>query len=233
VKLTGRQRQFLDTLLDLHKERQQPLHYSTVAESLGVRPMTAYDMLRLLEGHGLVASEYVVPKQGDRGRSNIVFAPTEMAIQEMEGPWNTALDLSEWKEFKAYILRALRDGQSTNYTELLDELATEITKVKSPMLYVTQMVTAVLLILYQLTEGARTGSISKHLQSLGLPGELWLHALAGLTLGLSLIERVNRRVASILLSGSKKYQEQLSHLNAENRARLSEFAQEAIEIMEA
>lgn len=49
MKLTGRQREFLGKFLDLYQEARQPLHYPVVAERLGVSPMTAYDMFRLLE----------------------------------------------------------------------------------------------------------------------------------------------------------------------------------------
>ena len=60
MELTGRQHAFLSRLIDLYRAAQHALHYSTVAEHLGVSPMTAYDMLRLLDrAGGLCVSEYV------------------------------------------------------------------------------------------------------------------------------------------------------------------------------
>ena len=56
MKLTGRQRQFVAKFIDLYQQANRPLHYVTVAQQLDVSPMTAYDMLRLLEEKGLVAS---------------------------------------------------------------------------------------------------------------------------------------------------------------------------------
>jgi len=64
MKLTGRQKVFLSKFLDLYGEAEGPLHYTTVAERLGVSKITAYDMLRILEEKGLVASEYVLPVKG-------------------------------------------------------------------------------------------------------------------------------------------------------------------------
>jgi hypothetical protein len=40
MKLTGRQRAFLGDFLDLYREAQDALHYTTVAERLGVGRIT-------------------------------------------------------------------------------------------------------------------------------------------------------------------------------------------------
>ncbi|HID63423.1 MAG TPA: Lrp/AsnC family transcriptional regulator, partial [Anaerolineae bacterium] len=36
MKLTGRQKMFLSRFLDLYREAEEPLHYTVVAERLGV-----------------------------------------------------------------------------------------------------------------------------------------------------------------------------------------------------
>ena len=48
-KLTRRQRQFLNKFLDLYDQDREPLHYTALAEHLGVNKISAYEMLRLLE----------------------------------------------------------------------------------------------------------------------------------------------------------------------------------------
>jgi len=133
----------------------------------------------------------------------------------------------EWEEVKERILQALREGRGTDYQDLLEEILLRIPERKSPMLYVAEMITAVLLHLHQLKEEARGSSLLESLRALGLPGEL-----AGLTLGLSFVERANRRIASLLLSYSRKYQEYLARLSAESKRRLSDFAQEVMKIVE-
>lgn len=88
-------------MLDLYYASQQPLHYSVLAERLGVSPFTAYDMLRLLEEKGFAHSDYRLA--GDKsgpGRSEIVFLPTEKAHrlmadfagEEHNEPWNKLRD---------------------------------------------------------------------------------------------------------------------------------------------
>jgi len=231
MKLTGRQRDFLNQFLDLYREGERPLHYSTVAEHLGVSPMTAYDMLRLLEERGLVTSEYVLPEGRGRGRSNVVFSPTPRAAQIMAELAGEAWDREEWAAVKAHILQALREGKGTDYQDLLEEILLRLPEQKSPMLYATEMITAVLLSLHQLKE-AKAGDLSERLEALGLPGEVGLQALAGLTMGLTFAERANRRITSLLLLYSRKYQDHLTRLSGENKRRLSEFTQEVMRIIE-
>ncbi len=80
VKLTRRQEAFILNMLDLYYASQQPLHYSDLAERLGVSRFTAYDMLRLLEEKGYARSDYrLADDKSGPGRSEIVFLPTEKA----------------------------------------------------------------------------------------------------------------------------------------------------------
>ncbi len=48
MKLTPRQQTFLDKLFELYRELQGPVHYSIVADKLGVNKFSAYDMLKVL-----------------------------------------------------------------------------------------------------------------------------------------------------------------------------------------
>jgi len=232
VSLTGRQREFLAKLVDLYRQANKPLHYSLVAERLGVSPMTAYDMLRLLQERGLVASQYVLP-EGGAGRSMIAFSPTAKAADMTTRAADQDWDRDEWQTLKAQILRRLRRGSATNRFALLDELLLRLPDRRAPMLFVTEMITAILLTLYQLAESqTKDGGLVERMRALGLPKGLGLNALAGLTVGLSLVERANRRVTSFLLSNSQKYQDYLEKLSAENRARLSDFVRDIVRIME-
>jgi DNA-binding PadR family transcriptional regulator len=231
MKLTGRQKDFLYKLLDLHREADRPLHYAMLAESLGVSKPTAYDMLRVLEERGLVASEYVLPEGGGPGRSSIVFRPTEKAARAMAQQARELWDKKEWELTKGSILQALRESKGPDYQNLLDEILRRIPERKSPMLYVTEMITAAILNLNQLKEEAEASGLFKNLRSLGFPNELGLNALAGLNLGLTMVEKANRRVTTLLLSYTQKYQDHLARLSAENKKRLSDFAQEVMKIV--
>jgi energy-coupling factor transport system substrate-specific component len=231
MKLTGRQREFLRRFFDLYRGAKQPIHYAQLAEKVGVSKPTAYDMLRLLEERGLVASEYVLPKEGGPGRSSIVFYPTEKAANKMAQLAGRDWGKEEWEQAKGHILQALREVKDADYQNFLDEILLRIPERKSPMLYVAEMITAAMLSLNQLKEEVEARGLFENLRTLGFPGELGLNALAGLTLGLTLVEKANRRVTTLLLSYTQKYQDNLARLSAENKKRLSDFAQEVMKIM--
>jgi DNA-binding PadR family transcriptional regulator len=96
VKLTRRQAEFVERLIALNRDLERPIHYSVLAEDLGVSPFTAYDMLRLLEEKGLVTSVYQLPEdRGGPGRAERVFYATDkgkahrqrvLALAEGAGP---------------------------------------------------------------------------------------------------------------------------------------------------
>jgi hypothetical protein len=85
MKLTRRQEEFITNLIDLSDEFDGPIHYSVLAERLGVSPFTAYDMLCLLEEKGMVTSEYKLPdgKPGP-GRAERLFYPSLRSEERME-----------------------------------------------------------------------------------------------------------------------------------------------------
>jgi len=229
MKLTGRQRIFLEQFLDVYRESAQPLHYSVVAERLGVSAITAYDMLRLLEERGLVVSEYVVPGKGaGPGRSTIVFYPVDKATALLTELAGEDWDREEWEIVKWRILEAMRNGKGNNYEELLSELLNRIPERKSPLIFSAEMITAVILNLLLVKEDLTQRGLREALASLGLPGEVGLSALAGLTFGLSLVERANRRFVSTLLSYTRRYQEAINGLDAAKKSALSDFVQEMV-----
>src|SRR5919204_6366231 len=98
MRLTRRQQDFLRKLLDLYHETQRPIHYSQVAEALGVNRFSAYDMLKLLEQKGYVRSEYVLgPAHSGPGRSSIAFLPTAKARAAVRLFGGRAAKDAEWE----------------------------------------------------------------------------------------------------------------------------------------
>lgn len=108
MELTGRQEEFLRNLLDLYHEQQEPLHYSALAERLGVSRFTAYDMLRLLEEKGFAKSAYQLAEdKTGPGRSEVVYEPTEQAHWLM-ARLTGEVGGEDWEAVKEHILARLR-----------------------------------------------------------------------------------------------------------------------------
>lgn len=227
MKLSSRQQDFLSRLLDLHREARAPVRYADVARALDVSPVTAYEMLRLLEEKRLVRSETVRP-QGHRGRSVVVFSPTEKALALLAELTVDALDEREWEESKANILQALENGKGTDYQDLLDELLLRIPERKSPLLFAADMVTAIILVFYELRDTAAARRIFPRLRWLGPPGWAVLYSLAGFSLALSLVEKANRRATSLLLSYSRQFRQHLDNLTGGEKVRLSDFVYDVL-----
>jgi Mn-dependent DtxR family transcriptional regulator len=110
MKLTKRQETFIMNLLDLYREAQQPIHYTVLAERLGVSRFTAYDMLRVLEDKGFVSSEYRLPEESRSGRSERVFLPTAYAHRFMAALLNDETEYN-WASVKERILELLSSGE--------------------------------------------------------------------------------------------------------------------------
>jgi len=225
TKLTGRQRAFLSQFLDLYHEAGEQLHYADVAQQLGVGKVTAYDMLRLLEEHGLVQSEYILRGEGrGAGRSSIVFRPTTRA-HALIGELSENMDgVDEWEQIRARVLEFIQSDKS--YRTLLEELLHRVPEQESPMLYAAELVTAIILCLQELHAEAATFELTERMRSLGLPADAILNALAGVIVGLSFVEGINRRLVRELQASVQKFQEIIATLSSENKERLVSLADE-------
>jgi len=110
MKLTRRQEAFIRKLLDLYHEAESPIHYSALAEQIGVSKITAYDMLRTLEDKGYITSHYQLEdEKTGPGRSRVVFSPSELAhttMAQMAGP----LEAADWEKVMETIIDRLSPG---------------------------------------------------------------------------------------------------------------------------
>jgi DNA-binding PadR family transcriptional regulator len=110
MRLTHRQEDFIGKLIELYRELQGPIHYSSVANRLGVSEITAYDMLRLLEEKGLVSSQYeLANEKSGPGRSKILFLPTPRAHRIMEDLAGSDMDAG-WEAIRERVLTRIREG---------------------------------------------------------------------------------------------------------------------------
>jgi DNA-binding PadR family transcriptional regulator len=145
MKLTRRQEEIMNKMLDLYNEFQCPIHYSTLADRLGVSPFTAYDMLCLLEEKGFVSSEYqLAPDKTGPGRTVRVFQPTKLAqnlVQSLADETGGA----DWEEVKQHLLDKSRKGEIWE-SEFANELLARIpSERKSQVQYCVEIMTIVAL----------------------------------------------------------------------------------------
>ena len=144
TELTLRQKAFLTKFLDVYQEKQEPVHYSVVAQRLGLNNSTAYDMLRLLQKKGMVSSHYATPKAtAGPGRSNILFSPTVRAMESQ--PTDEGLGHERWEDFKARVLASLSRETVEDYQAVLNELLAKIAELRSSLEQYAEFTTTLLL----------------------------------------------------------------------------------------
>src|SRR4051812_19689025 len=96
MSLTKRRREFLDQIYRQYQTTKLPVHYSEVAEAIGVSKWTAYDVLKTLENQGLLKRTYST-NENETGRSLVVFSPTKLADEVFQKERRQILNTSEWE----------------------------------------------------------------------------------------------------------------------------------------
>ena len=231
-ELTRRQKQFLSQFLDIYQEMDEPIHYVDLAKRLDIGKITAYEMLRLLEKRGLVEAEYhLSPGNRSPGRSEVFFRPTKESIRLFKRLSDNTADNEEWEIVKQRILKELQDGKAGGYETLLDDLLVRIPEQHSPLIFMTEMVTTIILALTPIKKSVKDKGLLDRLSRIGLPGEVGLIALAGFGAALFLVEDANLKLSTFLMEQSGKYQEMLAQLSEEKKIQLTDFTHNVIKIV--
>jgi DNA-binding PadR family transcriptional regulator len=234
MKLTPRQQAFLDKLFDLYREFDGPVHYSVVAECLGVNKFSAYDMLKVLEEKGVAASTYVLDNDHTGpGRSMVVFYPTHKAAKFLTQLRQEVVSGDDWYQVKERLLRRLQETKEANYTETVREILARLPNVKTPLVYCTEMIGVLLLNLAQASQQVGKLIPYRTLTSLTAGGEVGLGTLAGFSLGSILSSQAQDPSAiDTVMSHTRKFQTYLSELSEESVNRLTSFLQDALKVFD-
>jgi hypothetical protein len=234
IKLTSRQQAFLDKLFDLYREFSGPVHYSVVAERLGVNKFSAYDMLKLLEEKGVAASSYVLGQNhSGPGRSMVVFYPTHKAARFLTQLRDEVLNAEEWRQTKDRLLQRLHETRECNYVEAIREILSRLPSAKAPLVYCSEMISALLLNLAYVKHKMGDFIPYPTLTSLTTGGEVGLGTLAGFSLGSALSSHgEDPSLVSKLVSHTREFQSYLGELSEESVGRLTSFLQDALKVFD-
>ena len=218
LKLTSRQQAFLDKLFELYREFKEPVHYSIVAENLGVNKFSAYDMLKVLEEKGVAASSYVLSSdQVGPGRSQVVFYPTHKAAQFLT-QLRDEVRTNDWVKVKERVLRRLEEARQTNPVEALKESLSNLPETKNTLNYCTEMISVLLLNVERL----RSNKLQPALEALSTSGQV------GLSLATTLTNEIDdTSLTEKLLTHTQRFQKQLAEMSDESILKLSAFFNDA------
>lgn len=226
MKLTPRQQTFLDNLFELYREFKGPVHYSMVADKLGVNKFSAYDMLKVLEEKGVAASDYVLnDDQVGPGRSQVVFYPTHKAAQFLTQLREEMRYNADWQRVTENLLQRLKESSGTSPADALREALSSLPDAKTPLNYCAGMISVLLLNIQRL----RNQNVTPILESINFKGDLGLAALAGLSLGSCLTnEADDKSLREKLLTHTQRFHTQLADMSEESINKLSSFLNDAM-----
>ncbi len=226
-KLTSRQRAFLTGLTDLYRNMQKPVHYSAIAQRLGLCSSTAYDMLKVLEQKGMVASQYDTPKKAaGPGRANILFVPTARTVAQFSLDSEQTDELGEWEKTRTDIMASLSQYKSSDRYKISRRLLRQSNKVPSPLASAARILAALLISLKNNRRSPEEkGWFNMLLKApVTSPG---MSSVAGLILGLSLADRK----AGKLLTGYQEYIQRyitaIQNMSNDNLLLLQQFTLDA------
>ena len=225
LKLTPRQQAFLDKLFELYREFKGPVHYSVVADKLGVNKFSAYDMLKVLEEKGVAASSYVLSdSQTGPGRSQVVFYPTNKAAEFLTQLRDEVRHSGDWQRVKQQILRRMAEARQANPVDALREALSNLPDTKTPLNYCAEMISVLLLNVERL----RNQHLLPALETLNAPGQLGLGALTGLSVASTITNPAEDvTLTEKLLVHTQRFQNQLAELSDESINKLSSFLNDA------
>lgn len=229
LKLTPRQQAFLDKLFELYREFKQPVHYSIVADKLGVNKFSAYDMLKVLEEKGVAASDYVLDDdQTGPGRSQVVFYPTHKAAQFLTQLRDEMRYGGDWQNVKESILRRLEEARQSNPVDAIREALSHLPDAKTPLNYCAEMISVLILNIARL----RDRNLMPALDTLSINGQVGLGALAGLSLASTLTsDPDDTTLTEKLLAHTQHFQTQLTEMSDESISKLSSFLNDATKVL--
>ena len=234
MKLTRRQEDFINTLLDLYRDMQGPVHYKTLAEHLGVSPFTAYDMLRVLEEKGMVKSDYRRPSEkSGPGRSTVVFLPTSQAL-ELLTALAEGVDFSNWEAVKQKILEKIRIGDQPIDNLSEDLFSRILSEDHETLRYCMEVITIIML---RLRKGAGRRLLLDNLpilmQDTAATRKENLTLLLGFVLGILVYENIDDHIwCHELFQHVKQSQSLIASIDPDLRQRMTDFITEMLTMLE-
>ena len=231
MPLTVRQRAFLDKLFDVYyAHREQPIHYTELASTLGVANSTAYEVLKSLELKGYVSSEYYLSdNRTGPGRSMVLFRPTMKALRRFRHLLGEDARRREWDFVKARLLERLGAQAAPDDAGLLADLLAAIPESEDPLSYCGRVLAASMVsIRSQLWSRIQESGLFKDMINGDNLSPDALDLLPGFALGLSWALEHEPSWLGRLAEYVRKYQGHLHELDEAARVRLLHFSREVM-----
>lgn len=222
--ITERRIEFIKALDELCREYDKPVHYSLVAERLGVSKWTAYDLLTALKDEGYVECVYTLNEKG--GRSTLAFkvTPKGERLISVEGE----------RENLSKIIEELKKRLSTlsrlSVNEVLQTGIKDISTVKSPILKALNISVILFIISQKLAINWDNISSTYRTLSASIDPQSGLLGLTALIIGVIIakagLNKYNSIINSKIDSLLNRYKELLNELSHNDKKILFDITKE-------
>lgn len=226
--LTRRQREFLATVVDLAAIRGG-VHYTEVAEALGVSRWTAYDVLNGLAEKGWLAVSHEVAREGGVGRSRVLFQPTRKAwlLFQGEGRAGATSASGFLADMHQGLWAKVAQARERGVWNTLQELAGELGSVRQPLLFCAYLLVILLVAVRAMNQGDDQALVGYLLPLLTGP-QAALVTLAGFIFAYLVHRAPQGGEGGLLWHQLGYFEEQVKRLNQEERQYLCDFTVDLI-----
>lgn len=216
MSLTNRRVEFLKTLVDLSNQKDEPVHYTDVAEAMGISKWTAYDILKELEKHGFVKAKYYLNEDRNQGRSMLMFIPTNKTYEFLNNTKH-----SDWNKIKNDLFNRLKDNKANSIEEILNEMF----HINTPIKFCAYAITAFLLKL-KLHGESIIENIENNL-SISISPHAALIFFVGAVLGTLLYTKIKNEIDQKLIENIQKFHSNINNLSMNDMFLLNSFLKES------
>lgn len=227
-ELTARQAEFLEVVRDLSSGAGEGVHYSEVAQRLGVSRWTAYDILS-----SLVQKGYLTVEREQRsapslvGRCRVLFRP---GPRRLSPPLDRVEDRFPelWGSWEERLFCLQREIRERGVWSVLHEVVAEMARITQPMVFCAALTLALLLALRAVVRGADGLAVWDALLSWLAGSETGLAVFAGAVGGLLLQHGLPRELRKPLLDRLPAFEQEVGLLGEEGKESLRRFTLTAI-----
>lgn len=223
INLTKRRREFLDQIWHQYQTTNLPVHYSEVAEAIGVSKWTAYDVLKTLESQGLLKRTYAT-NENETGRSVVVFSPTEMADRMFQKERRLVLNPVEWEMILNQATNLIENQQNLPLMDGINNILEQMKNVDVKLEFCAYFLSVLIIFLKSL--GNPVKELTVNVVNASQESKVQLTVFVGAVVGM-IIQSVGEELSPEMVTLVKQFFDNANQLNSKELDILISFIKQS------
>jgi DNA-binding MarR family transcriptional regulator len=223
ISLTKRRREFLDQLWHQYKTTNHPVHYSDVAEAIGVSKWTAYDVLKTLESQGLLKRTYTA-NETETGRSVVVFSPTDLAGHLFQKERREISNTDEWEMIFIEVTDLIKNHQDLPLMDAINNILELMKTVDVKLKFCAYFLCVLILFLNSLGDAIK--ELTVNVVNSSQDSKVQLSVFVGAVVGM-IIQSVREELSPEMITLVKQFFDNTNQLDSVELDLLIEFIKQS------